>query len=266
MQRKTALVTGASHGIGKAVAVALTQNGYDLGVNYFHNEEGALDTCRLVREAGGRALPLQADVGDYEALCGMFDAFLAEFGAIDLMVNNAGISVFHPFLEVTEQQWERITRTDWKATYFGTQLAARSMAARGKGGVIINMSSNHIDNCFPDASIYAPSKAAVTTFCRNAALELAPHGIRVLALAPGYTRVWEPDNPIEQASARVPLRRFATPEEVAEILVFLASDKCSYMTGNRITVDGGALLASATENEFTGGALYDSPAKKEVNA
>lgn len=263
MQRKTALVTGASHGIGKAVAVALAKNGYDVGVNYCGNREGAQETCRLVREAGGKALPLQADVGDYAALCGMFDAFFAEFETIDLMVNNAGISVFHPFLEVTEQQWERITRIDWKATYFGTQLAARNMAAHGRGGVIINMSSNHIDNCFPDASIYAPSKSAVTTFTRNAAMELAPHNIRVVALAPGYTRVWDPDNPIEQARERVPLRRFATPEEIADILVFLASDKCSYMTGNRVTVDGGALLASATENEFTGGALYDSPAKRE---
>ena len=93
------------------------------------------------------------------------------------------------------------------------------------------------------------------TFCRNAAMELAPYNIRVLALAPGYTDVWDADNPIQQVRERIPLRRFATPEEVADILVFLASDKCAYMTGTRITVDGGALLPVVPENTFNGGTL-----------
>ena len=240
MKRKKALITGASHGIGKAIAIALAQNGYDVGVN---NRTGAEDTCRLAREAGAQALAFRADVGDYQALRGLFDAYFDAFGSIDLMVNNAGVSEFHPLLEVTEEQWERITRTDWKAAYFGTQFAARRMVEQGTAGVIINIASNHVDGCFPEANIYAPSKAAVDTFCRNAAMELAPHKIRVLALAPGYTNVWEPDNPINQV------------KEVANILVFLASDACSYMTGTRITVDGGALLPVVPENTFNGGAL-----------
>lgn len=255
MQRKTALVTGASHGIGQAIAVTLANHGYDVGVNYCNNSEGANETCRLARHAGARAVPLKADVGDHQALCGLFDAFFAEFGTIDLMVNNAGVSEFHPLLEVTEEQWDRITRIDWKAAYFGTQLAARNMVANQKPGVIINIVSNHVDGCFPDANIYAPSKAAVDTFCRNAAMELAPHRIRVLALAPGYTNVWADDNPIQAVRERIPLGRFATPQEVAGILLFLASDQCAYMTGTRITVDGGALLPVVPENTLTGGAL-----------
>ncbi len=255
MQRKTALVTGASHGIGQAIAVTLAKNGYDVGVNYCNNGSGAEETCRLARQAGAKAVPLRADVGDYQALCGLFDAFFAEFGTIDLMVNNAGVSEFHPLLEVTEEQWERVTRIDWKAAYFGTQMAARNMVAHKKPGVIVNIVSNHVDGCFPDANIYAPSKGAVDVFCRNAAMELAPYGIRVLALAPGYTDVWTPDNPIQAVRERIPLGRFATPEEVANILLFLASDQCAYMTGTRVTVDGGALLPVVPENTMTGGAL-----------
>ena len=255
MPRKTALVTGASHGIGQAIAITLANNGYDVGVNYCNNADGAEETCRLARQAGAKAVALRADVGDYQALCGLFDAFFAEFGVIDLMVNNAGVSEFHPLLEVTEEQWERVTRIDWKAAYFGTQLAARNMAANGTAGVIVNIVSNHVDGCFPDANIYAPSKAAVDTFCRNAAMELAPYHIRVLALAPGYTDVWAPDNPIQAVRERIPLGRFATPQEVANILLFLASDQCAYMTGTRVTVDGGALLPVVPENTMTGGAL-----------
>lgn len=255
MRQKTALVTGASHGIGQAIAITLANNGYDVGVNYCNNAAGAEETCRLARQAGAKAAALRADVGDYQALCRLFDDFAAQFGAIDLMVNNAGVSEFHPLLEVTEEQWERVTRIDWKAAFFGTQMAARSMVAHKKAGVIINIVSNHVDGCFPDANIYAPSKAAVDTFCRNAAMELAPHGIRVLALAPGYTDVWEPDNPIQAVRERIPLGRFATPQEVANILLFLASDQCAYMTGTRVTVDGGALLPVVPENTFNGGSL-----------
>ena len=255
MNRRTALITGSSHGIGKAVAIALAQNGYDVVINYCNDRAGAEDTCQKARACGARAEVFQADVSDCTALQAMFDWFEKEFGGLDLMVNNAGVSEFHPILEVTEAQFDRINSIDWKGTFFGTQYAARNMVAHGKKGVIINMSSNHVDACFPDASIYAPCKGAVTTFTRNAAMELAEHGIRVVAFAPGYTKVWSDENPINQAMQRIITGRFATPEEVAEILVFIASDKCSYMTGNRVTVDGGALLPSVTENFMTGGQL-----------
>ncbi len=255
MNRKVALVTGSSHGIGKAVAIALAKNGYDVAVNYCFNKEGAEDTCRQARQAGARAECFQADVASISELEAMFQWVEDTFGALDLMVNNAGVSVFHPILEVTERDFDRINGIDWKGTYFGTQMAAKNMVRHGRKGVIVNMSSNHVDACFPDATIYAACKAAVTTFTRNAAMELAEHGIRVIAFAPGYTKVWSDDNPINEAEKRIITGRFATPEEVADILVFLASEKCAYMTGTRITVDGGALLPSPTENFMTGGQL-----------
>lgn len=265
MNRKTAIITGSSHGIGKSVAITLAKYGYDVAVNYCNDRAGAEDTCAQARIHGARAEAYRADVSDHGELQGMFDWFEKEFGALDLMVNNAGVSEFHPILEVTEKQWEHVNGIDWKGTYFGTQFAARNMVAHGKQGVIVNMASNHVDACFPDASIYAPCKAAVTTFTRNAAMELSVHGIRVIAFAPGYTKVWSDDNPINQAKERIISKRFATPEEVAEVLVFLASDKCSYMTGNRITMDGGALLPSVTENFWTGGQLleHERPIYKE---
>ena len=255
MSRKTALITGSSHGIGKAVAICLAQHGYDVAVNYCFNKEGAEDTCRQARAYGAKAECFRADVADLTEMEAMFKWFEETFGGMDLMVNNAGVSVFVPILEATERDFDRINGIDWKGTYFGTQMAAKNMVAHGIKGVVINMSSNHVDACFPDANIYAPCKAAVTTFTRNAAMELAEHGIRVVAFAPGYTKVWSDDNPINEAEKRIITGRFATPEEVAEILVFLASEKCSYMTGTRITVDGGALLPAVTENFMTGGQL-----------
>lgn len=259
---KKALVTGSSHGIGKAIAIALGRNGYDVGINYCGNREGAEDTRRIITENGGRAEIFHADVGNYESLSRLFQDFIEVFGTIDLLVNNAGVSEFHPILETTEAQWDRITRIDWKATYFGTQFAAREMVRACHGGVIINMASNHVDGCFPEANVYAPSKAAVDTFTKNAAMELAPNGIRVVALAPGYTNVWSDDNPIQSVRSRIPLKRFATPEEIADICVFLASDKCAYMTGTRVTVDGGALLPVVPENAMETGSVLD-PTKKE---
>ena len=247
--RKTALVTGASHGIGRAIAMALAGAGYDVGVNYFRSEESALEVCRGVEALGGRAVPLRANVGQLRELDAMFEGFFREFPALDLMVNNAGISKFHPFLEVTEEQWEEITFTDWKGAFFGTQRAARSMVKNKKAGLIINISSNHVDGCWPMANIYGPTKAALTKFGKSAALELATHGIRVITVAPGYTDVqWPKDHPVQLAKPRIPLGRFAQPEEIANIVTFLASDACSYMTGNCITVDGGALLPILPEN------------------
>lgn len=257
MKRKKALVTGSSHGIGQAIAIALAKAGYDVAINYHKNEAGAKETARYVQEAGGQALLLKADVGSYEELCQMFELYEKEFTSIDLMVNNAGVSEFYPLLEITEKQWEKINFIDWKGTFFGSQMAARLMVKNKTHGVIINMSSNHVDGCWPKANTYAPVKAAVARFSKSAAYELAPYGIRVLALAPGYTNVWSDDHPVHEVKSRMLLGRFATPEEIANILVFLASDACSYVTGTTITADGGALLPVFVENDFNGGSPFD---------
>ena len=256
MKRKTALITGAGRGMGRAIALELAKNGYDIAVNYGHSREKALEVCQEAEKYGAKAIPIEADISRLDSIKKMFNIFFEEFERLDLLINNAGISKFYPFLEVTEEQWEEITFTDWKGAYFCTQIAAKNMIKNKIKGLIINVSSNHVDGCWPNATIYAPAKAALTKFGKNAAMELAPHGIRVITVAPGYTDVgWSKDNPVHLAAEKIPLRRFAKPEEIAHIVCFLASDACSYMTGNCVTIDGGALLPILPENEYTGG-LY----------
>lgn len=253
MEQKNALVTGAGRGIGRAIALELGAQGYAVGVNYLHSREGAQEVCGAIHAAGGRAIPLPADVGNCTQLQAMFSEFFDRIGPIDLMVNNAGLSKFYPFLEVTEEQWLELTFSDWKGAFFGTQYAARNMVANKKQGVIINISSNHVDGCWPQASIYGPTKAALTKFGKSAAMELAPYGIRVITVAPGYTDVgWPKDHPVQLAKPRIPLKRFAEPAEIAKIVAFVASDACAYMTGNCVTVDGGALLPILPENDYYG--------------
>lgn len=253
MSERNALVTGAGHGIGKAIAIDLAKNGYNVGVNYFSSKPGAEDTCRQIEALGQKSLLIQADVRDNQQLDMMFSSFFETFGSIDLMVNNAGISKFYPFLEVTEEQWKEITFADWKGAFFCTQYAAKNMIANKKKGVIINISSNHVDGCWPNATIYASAKAALTKFGKNVAMELAPHGIRVTTVAPGYTDVgWQAGHPAYDTLDKLPFKRFCQTEEIAKIVSFLASDACSYMTGNCVTVDGGALLAIVPENTILG--------------
>jgi NAD(P)-dependent dehydrogenase (short-subunit alcohol dehydrogenase family) len=249
---KTALVTGASKGIGRAVAIALASKGYDIGVNYNSHEESAHSVAQEIRNLGRRAIVLKADVGKVQDIDTMFEKFFAEFDSIDVLINNAGVSVFFPFLKVTEEKWDTITSIDWKGTYFCAQRAANNMVIRGKKGVILNVTSNHKDGCWPTASVYGPTKAAIAKFTKNAALELAPYGIRVIAIAPGYTDVgWPLGDPIHEAKEKIPLKRFATPEEIAEVICTLVSDKFAYMTGSCLDIDGGALLPVITENDLS---------------
>lgn len=249
MSAKNALVTGAGHGIGKAIAIDLAKKGYNVGVNYFNSKNKAKETCKQIEQLGQKSLLLQADVKDNQQLEAMFTSFSQNFGSIDLLVNNAGVSKFYPFLEVTEDQWKEITFADLKGAFFCTQFAAKNMIENQKKGVIINISSNHVDGCWPNATIYASAKAALTKFGKNAAMELAPHGIRVITVAPGYTDVgWEPGHPAYGTLDKLPFKRFCQPEEIAKIVTFLSSDACSYMTGNCVTIDGGALLAIVPEN------------------
>jgi len=248
---KCALVTGASKGIGRAVALALAEKGYDIGVNYHSHEEDAYAVAEEIRRIGRKAVVLKADVSKVDKIDAMFDRFLAEFQTIDLLVNNAGVSVFSPFLKVTEDMWDSVTSIDWKGTYFCAQRAARAMVAEAVHGVIINVSSNQKDGCWPTASVYGPTKAAIAKFTRNVAMELAPYGIRVIAIAPGYTDVgWPLEDPIHEAKTKIPLKRFATPEEIAQVLCALVSPVFSYMTGSCLDIDGGALLPVITDSNL----------------
>lgn len=250
--RKKALITGASRGIGSAVAIELARKGYDVGINYNSSKDAALTVQELVRKEGAESVLLKANVGNLEEINKMFDVFISKFGRIDLLINNAGISTFKPFLQVTEEMWDKVTHIDWKGSYFCAQRAAQYMIKEGIKGVILNLSSNQKDGCWPTASVYGPTKAAITKFTQNAALELAPYGIRVAAIAPGYTDVgWPKDDPIHEAADKIPLKRFAQTDEIAKVIAHLVSDEFSYMTGSCLDIDGGALLPVITENDLS---------------
>ena len=256
MSRKIALVTGAGRGIGKGIALQLAKAGYDLGIHYATTAEGAKDTAEKCRALGARAKVFQADIRHVDEIHAMFEAFEAAFDHLDLMVNNAGITRFQPFLEATEDMFDTVIGTDLRGTYFCAQAAARGMVARGVKGVIVNISSNHALGCWPIASFYAAAKAGVDKMGKNIAMELAPYGIRVVTIAPGYTHIPENDRPdgrpawIDAISRRIPMGRIAEPEEIGKAVVFLASEAAGCITGTTLSIDGGALLPVVAENRF----------------
>jgi NAD(P)-dependent dehydrogenase (short-subunit alcohol dehydrogenase family) len=247
---KTALVTGAGRGIGRSIALRLAESGYDVGINYITNKEAANEVCEQAEALGSRAICLQADIGRFDEVKGMFERFFEIYGHIDLLVNNAGITRFKPFLEVSEDLWDQVVSSDWKGAYFCSQFAAKNMIEYGIPGVIINISSNQQKGNWRNASIYGPAKAALMKFTEHIALELAEHQIRVNAIAPGYTIKEERlHTPREQKIiSTIPLKRFVKAEEIAQAVIFLASKEASSITGNCLYMDGGALLPTCTDH------------------
>lgn len=251
MGRKTALITGAAKGIGRAVTIELARAGYDVVINYHSDPDGAESLRREVEDLGVRAMTVYADMASVADIKAMYGQAIAAFGQIDLAVNNAGISSEVYFLDASEEDFDRMTAIDWKGLYFSSQCASRHMIERGVKGVIINISSNQVDGCWPRATIYGPTKAAVSKFTKNAAMELSLKGIRMAAVAPGYTDVgWEPGDVRLEAASRLPLRRFASTTEIAKAVVYLASDDAAYITGSTLTIDGGATLPVVAANDF----------------
>lgn len=251
MGRKTALITGAAKGIGRAVTVELARAGYDVVINYHSAPAAAQALKREAEGLGARALALYADMGSVADIRAMYEQAVEFFGQLDLVVNNAGISSEAYFLDATEEMFDRMTAIDWKGLFFSSQCAARHMVEKGVKGVIINISSNQVEGCWPRATIYGPTKAAVSKFTKNAAMELSLKGIRMAAVAPGYTDVgWEPGDVRLEAASRLPLRRFASTTEVAKAVVYLASEDAAYITGSTLTIDGGATLPVVAANDF----------------
>ena len=251
MGNKKALITGAAKGIGRQIAISMAKAGYDIAVNYRSDGKAAEEVCRIARENGVSAFAVYADMAVTADIRAMYDQVFERFGAVDVLVNNAGISGEVYFLDATEEMFDHMTAVDWKGVYFSSQIAAKRMIERGIRGVIINIASNQVDGCWPRATIYGPTKAAVAKFTKNAAMELSLRGIRMVAVAPGYTDVgWEPGDIRLEAAKRLPMKRFATTEEIAQAVIYLASDAAHYITGTMLTIDGGATLPVVAANDF----------------
>ncbi len=248
---KAVLVTGAGRGIGGGIARCLGQAGYHVGVHYNKSAQGALKVCAEIREMGREALPIQADLSDLSQLHAMFDTFLEKFGKIDALVNNSGITQYMPFLEATPEHFELLTNVDWRATYFCTQRAAKNMIENDVKGSIVNISSVQKEAILSTASVYGPSKAAISRFTRHAALELAPYKIRVNCISPGHIKVLDQnvvlDREKEQIS-RIPWHRVGRAEEIGRAVLFLIDEKSDYITGSDLQVDGGFPLPAFMDN------------------
>ncbi|HHW49834.1 MAG TPA: 3-oxoacyl-ACP reductase FabG [Clostridiaceae bacterium] len=239
---KIALVTGASKGIGRAIAIGLAQEGASVGVNYSSDLKGAMETVKKIEELGVRAVAIKADISKKDERDIMFKKVLDEFGGLDIMVNNAAVTEWTPLFETTEEKWDKVMNINLKGTFFCCLEAAKIMKERG-GGNIINVSSNCERLGVKNLIAYSSSKGGIHAMTRQLACELAEYGIRVNTMAPGPTNVERnlTDDPEYKNRWKkvVPLGRTAEPEEMAGIAVFLASNDSSYMTGQIIFVDGG---------------------------
>ena len=242
------MVTGAAHGIGGAIADRLASEGAKVLVADI-DEAAAEVRSKTIRAAGGEAIGVKVDVRRREETAGMVARAVAEWGRLDILVSNAGITDRQPFLEMDDALWERVMATNIYGAFTGGQAAARQMVAQGEGGRIVHVASNSGVFGGRGRAAYGASKAGLINLTQTMAIELAEHGILVNAVAPGATRtrVNGDGDPPETVMARMPLRRFGEPHEIASVAAFLASDECSFVTGHVYRADGGFTVSGVME-------------------
>ncbi len=240
---KTALVTGASKGIGKGIALELARAGFRVAVNYNSDRHGALATADEIQKSGGQAEVIQANVGLSADVDRMFSEIDAKFSQLDCLVNNAGVQTWKALLDLEESEWDRVLNTNLKGCFLCTQRAARRMKDRGQGGTIVNIGSGCNKVAFPHLVDYTASKGGIEQFTKVAAVELGKYQIRVNCVAPGAVEIertkHEAGDYAGTWAAQTPLGRVGYPADVAHTVVFLASEKAEFVTGQTIWVDGG---------------------------
>ena len=245
---KVALVTGASSGIGRASAEALARAGARVAINFHKNKAGADEACAAITKAGGKAVAIQADVRKAAGVKTLVERTVKELGPVDILVNNAGSLVERlKILELTEARWDEVLDLNLKSAFLCSQAVAKSMMER-KAGAIINVSSVAGRNGGALGSIhYSTAKGGLITFTKGLAKEMAPYGVRVNAVSPGViqTHFHEQFSTPEAMAAyakAIPLGRVGTPDEVAGVVAFLASDAAAFLVGETVEINGGMLM------------------------
>jgi NAD(P)-dependent dehydrogenase (short-subunit alcohol dehydrogenase family) len=243
---KVALITGAQQGIGRGMALAFARDGADVGINYLDDPKAAERVAAEVRKAGRRATLVAGDVSSVKQIDEMVRQVVQTLGGLDVLVNNAGVYPRVAMLEMREEDWDLLLDVNLKGTFFCAQAAARAMVAAKRRGAIINLASRAIQGAVRGVH-YSASKGGVVAMTRAMALELAPHGIRVNAVAPGLTDTAQPryghsEEELAIMARAVPLGRMAQPDDIASVAVFLASDEARYITGQTVHVNGGSYM------------------------
>ncbi|MBS11628.1 MAG: hypothetical protein CME19_08505 [Gemmatimonadetes bacterium] len=247
----TALVTGSRRGIGREIALALAEAGYDVAVHDIEIDDLARETEAMIRDRGQECLLVEADLSKAEAAESIVKATAEHFGRLDAQVNNAATWTWSAYTETDVSEWDRMLSVDLRAPFLIGQAAARLMQNQDTGGAILNISSVHSTRTWPQDTVYGICKAGIIRLTESMAYELGPSGIRVNAIAPGYidSRVPDPDaSPIgkpdyaDAVEPWTPLRRIGVPRDIADVAVFLLSSRARFVTGQCLTVDGGFLL------------------------
>jgi glucose 1-dehydrogenase len=247
---KTIIVTGGNSGIGEAIVLAAAAEGANIVIDYVANPDSTTNLIAQVEAAGGHAVGVDADVSKLDDLQTMIDTAVTTYGRLDVIVNNAGVETRTSILDTTEAQYEHVLDINLKSAFFGTQFAAKQFMKQQGPGLIINISSVHEDWPMPGNVAYCVSKGGTRMLTRTAGVELGPHGIRVVNVAPGAvatpinTSTLNDPTKLKELDAAIPLGKMAQPAEIAEVVVFLASSKSTYMTATTVFVDGGIMQGS----------------------
>jgi glucose 1-dehydrogenase len=247
---KVAVVTGGNSGIGKACVLALAEQGADVVIDYVANPEATEELEQQVAKLGEKAVGVKADVSNVADVQRLIDTAVQKLGRVDVMVNNAGIETRSSVLDTTEAEYDKVLAINLKSAFFGTQIAAKQMIAQGTGGRVINVSSVHEDWPMPGNAPYCLSKGGMRMLTRQASVELGPQGVQVIGVGPGAVatpiNASTIDNPgkMKVLGNAIPLGRMAEPEEIGEVVAFLAGGGSKYVTGATVFVDGGLMHSS----------------------
>lgn len=248
LENKVAVITGGSKGIGTAISKRFGQEKMKVVVNYNSDAKGAEEAVRIIKEAGGDGVAVQADVGSEEGTQKLLDAALENFGDMDIWINNAGMENRHETHELSLEDWNKVINVNLTGVFLGTKRALDYFIEKDKKGNIINMSSVHEQIPWPTFAHYAASKGGVKLFTQTVAMEYAARNIRVNSIGPGAintpinAKKFEDPEQLETTRSMVPMARIGEPSEVAAAAAWLASDESSYVTGITLFVDGGMTL------------------------